>query len=370
MKNIILHLSLIDKVGPATIYKLIESLKKFRDKNIILDIYQLSLKDLIYYSNLKENTASLIYYGLKDKSLVEQELNLIEKNKIKFLTLFDKEYPALLKEIYLPPAVIYIKANKDFNFDNNSIAIVGSRNNDDYGFKVLNSIVPQLIKNNYSIVSGGAYGIDSIAHKITLNFNGKTIAVLGSGLLNLYPKENINLFRDIVLNNGALISPFSLRTKADKYNFPARNRIISGLSLGCLVVQAKEKSGALITANYALDQAREVLAIPGAIDNSLSLGCHKLISQGAHIVSNAQEILNIFGGSTLFNIGSNNEIIEDNNISELEKKILDLLLNPLSIDEILLNIDISFDSLRDKLFDMQIKGYINQNIMGLWYKLH
>lgn len=366
MKNIILHLSLIDKVGPSTIDKLVESFNKFKDKDLILDIYRFSLKDLIHYCGLKENTALLIYNGLKDKNLLEKELELIERNSIRFLTLFDQDYPSLLKEIYLPPSVLYIKSSKDFKFDNNSISVVGSRKNDDYGQRVLNSIIPQLVKNNYSIVSGGAYGIDSIAHQVCLNFNGKTIAVLGSGLLNLYPKENLNLFRDIFLNNGALISPFSLKTQASKYTFPARNRIISGLSLGCLIVQAKEKSGALITANYALDQAREVLAIPGQIDNSLSLGCHKLISQGAHIISNAQDILNIFGGSTLLNI-NNLENLTD--ISPDYNKILNLLSKPLSIDEILLFVNLSFDDLQELLFDMQIKGYINQNIIGLWYKV-
>lgn len=374
IRNILLHLSLIEKVGPATIDKLVTVFSSFKDNDLLLNVYGLSLKELIYYSGLRENIATLIYNGLKDKILLNKELELLNKYAIKFITVFDQDYPSLLKEIYLPPTILYIKASDEFKFNNNAIAVVGSRKCDNYGLKAVKSIVPGLVDNKYHIISGGAYGIDTMAHKTCLSSSGITICVLGSGLLNLYPKENKGLFEQIILNNGALISPFSLNTTAHPGNFPARNRIISGLSLACLVIQAQEKSGALITANYALDQGREVLAVPGPIDSSLSQGCHKLISQGAQLTSSANDILHLFGQSTAINQNkviencySANSIIE-NNLSDAEKEILKLLQEPLSFDELFTGTNLNFEQLQDILFNMQIKGYINQNILGFWQR--
>lgn len=372
INNIILHLSLIDKVGPATIDKMITSFNAFKEQELLLNIYDLDLKDLIYYSGFKEHIAKLIYDGLQDKTLLEKELNLLDKYQIRILTIFDQDYPILLKEIYLPPAVLYIKADEDFKFSSNSIAVVGSRKCDNYGSRVVKLIIPELVKNNYDIVSGGAYGIDTIAHEVCLNNSGVTISVLGSGLLKLYPQENKKLFEKIVLNKGALISSFSLNRSAYPGNFPARNRIIAGLSLGSLVIQAPEKSGALITANYALDQGREVLAVPGPIDNSLSYGCHKLISQGAQLVNSAKDILDVFGKpyKSVINKGINDFFNNlHNNLSDLENQILKLIQEPLSFDELLINMQLSFQELQSLLFDMQIKGYITQNIMGFWQKV-
>ncbi len=388
MRNILLHLSLIEKVGPATIDKLVTAFSCFNHeifdhknfdyknnyKSLLLNIYDLSLKDLIYYSKLKESTANLIYKGLKDKTLLDQELALIDKYDVKIINIFDQDYPRLLKEIYLPPTILYVKAHDQFKFSDNSIAIVGSRKCDNYGSRVVKSIVPDLINNRYDIISGGAYGIDTIAHQESINSSGRTVCILGSGLLRLYPRENKKLFEQIILNGGALISPFSLNTSAHPGNFPVRNRIISGLSMACVVVQSQEKSGALITAHYALEQGREVLAVPGPIDNSLSSGCHKLISQGAQLVTCAQDILTLLGNPvitpkpSLENV-EGNTIFKDNNLNDIEIKILDLLQNPLSLDELLMYLELSFDQIQDILFDMQVKCYITQNMMGLWQKI-
>lgn len=389
ISNILLHLSLIEKIGPATIDKLVQGFYSFGEKlnnklDLFSNVYSLGINDLVHYSGININLATRIYNGLKDSKLLENELNLLEKNQIRFVTVLDGNYPSLLKEIYLPPSLLYIKSkDQNFNFINNSIAVVGARKCDNYGIRVVNNIVPNLVKMGYDIISGGAYGIDAVAHKSCFidEYNiGKTIAVLGSGLLNLYPRENIRLFEQILLSGGALISPFSLNTPPKAGNFPARNRIIAGLSLICLVIQATEKSGALITANYALNQGREVCAVPGQIDNELSKGCHSLISQGANLITSAQDIFNLLGQD--FNLNNNikniskslsfdidSEIKIKQNLSENYVKILSFCTEPVSFDELIISTNLSFDELQDALFDLQVKGYIAQNFMGLWHKL-
>ena len=370
-KEILIHLSLIQKIGPATVNKLLESLNS---KGIdLINIYNFDLKDLVNYTNLNINTCNLIYNGLKDKSILDIELESLEKNRIYTLSILDADYPLMLKNIYLPPVILYIKSSENFKFDDNGIAIVGSRNNDSYGAFVVNNIVPELAKNRYTIVSGGAYGIDTLAHRSAINSGGKTIAILGSGLLRLYPKDNIELFNKILVSGGALVSPYSLYTAPMASNFPARNRIIAGLSKLCLVVQADQKSGALITANYALEQGKEVCAIPGAINNSLSFGCNKLISQGAHLISNVNDILSLLGdykpnlvNIDRFSIENNMEVQNSNN--NIYDKIIDLCKNPISFDELLLKLNLEFSELQDFLFELELKGRLIQNYMGLWLK--
>jgi len=201
--------------------------------------------------------------------------------------ILDKEYPALLKQIHLPPIILYCRGAK---LSNNNFSIVGSRKGSIYAENVCKHIIPKLI-DQYTIISGGALGVDSMAHKEAIKSGGRTVAVLGSGFLQPYPRENIDLFRAIVDNGGTVISPFNLKMEPLKGNFPARNRIIAGMSVGTLVVQAAVKSGAHITAAFALEQGREVFAVPGSIFEEISLGCHSLIQQGAKLVSCPEDIL-------------------------------------------------------------------------------
>ena len=214
----------------------------------------------------------------------------MEKNNIDIISIQDKDYPSLLKEIYDPPICLYIRGNKKI-LNNKSIAIIGCRDASDYGLNVANEFAYNLSKQNINIISGLARGIDSEAHLGVVRANQKTIAVLGNGLDIIYPKENINLVQNILNSGGAIISEYPLGTKPKKENFPARNRIISGMSKGLLVVEAKEKSGTLITVDFALEQGRDVFVIPGNINSINSVGTNDLIKQGAKVVTTWEECI-------------------------------------------------------------------------------
>lgn len=213
----------------------------------------------------------------------------MKENNIDIIGFEDKEYPDLLKEIYNPPLNLYIRGNRNILNDVN-IAIIGCRDASRYGEDVAVKFAFDLSKKNINIVSGLARGIDSFAHIGAIKAEGKTIAVLGNGLDIIYPSENKYLAKKILDLDGAIISEYPLGTKPDKTNFPARNRIISGLSNGVLVVEAKEKSGTLITVDFALEQGRDVFVVPGNINSENSIGTNRLIAEGARLVTNSQDI--------------------------------------------------------------------------------
>lgn len=205
-------------------------------------------------------------------------------NNIKEITIESEKYPELLKQIYDPPKCLYVIGNVDI-LNNPSIAIVGCREATEYGKKAATYFSYNLAKQNINIVSGLAKGIDSFSHIGALQAYGKTIAVIGSGLDIIYPKENEQLAKRIIEQGGAIISEYPLGTRPEKEHFPARNRIISGMSQGVLVVEAKEKSGSLITAEFAMEQGKEVYAVPGNINSLNSVGTNNLIKDGAIPVS-------------------------------------------------------------------------------------
>lgn len=211
--------------------------------------------------------------------------------QIKEINFSSDKYPKQLREIYNPPKRIYAIGNIEI-LNKVGIAIVGSRKATEYGKKVAFRLSKDLSERDIVIISGLAKGIDSHAHIGSLNVqNGKTIAVLGSGIKVIYPKENIELARQIVRKGGCIISEYPPDDTPNKSNFPERNRIISGLSKGVVIVEASEKSGALITADFALEQGREVFAVPGNIYSTTSVGTNKLIQQGAKLVMCVEDIL-------------------------------------------------------------------------------
>ena len=220
---------------------------------------------------------------------IDKEIMLISKAGAEVLTVFDKGYPENLKNIYDPPMVLYVKGSIRKE-DELSISIVGSRKCTYYGMNMADKIAGQLAAACVTIVSGLARGIDTSAHKGALKAKGRTIAVLGSGLGNIYPAENRPLAEKIA-QSGAVISEFPMQMPPDRNNFPRRNRLISGLSRAVLVVEAANKSGALITADFALEQGRDVYAVPGTADRLSSMGTNSLIKQGAKLVDNVEDIL-------------------------------------------------------------------------------
>ncbi len=224
------------------------------------------------------------------RRIVKAYMLYMKEKNIQILTIKDEDYPYLLKQIYDPPSVIYIMGNKKI-LSQNGIAIVGSRNCSLYGQKIAKHLSYQLAKKGIHIISGLARGIDTFSHIGTLQAKGKTIAVLGSGLDVIYPPENAKLAEKIVESGGCLVSEYIVGTKPLGEHFPARNRIISGLASGVVVVEASEKSGSLITVDFALEQGKNVYAVPGNINSPNSLGTNSLIKQGAKIVTSIEDIL-------------------------------------------------------------------------------
>lgn len=219
-----------------------------------------------------------------------EQIKTYPSKGIDIITYFDENYPPLLKEIYQPPWCLFLKGNTALLNNPNKLAIVGARQASSYGSSVIQYILPPLIKKNIIIISGLAKGIDALAHQTTMDCGGNTIAVIAGGYFHLYPREHQKLAQRITSEN-LILSEYPPETKPMKWHFPARNRIISGLSMGTIIIEAKRKSGSLITANYALQEGREVFAIPGSIFSDLSEGTNDLIQQGAKLVLTGDDIL-------------------------------------------------------------------------------
>lgn len=295
-------LSLIKNLGPKRKLKLLE-LYQNPEK-----IYKLPKEELLKIEGIGEETANNIILS-KNEKLLDYHIKYMKENNIDIIHIYEESYPQILKEIYDPPISLYIKGNKEI-LNNKNIGIVGCRECTDYGTKAAKYFAYNLAKENINIVSGLAKGVDSYAHLGCLstykenqncgkihsdcgkqkNNCGKTIAVVGNGLDMVYPKENIELANEIIRSGGAIISEYPCGTKLDKMNFPARNRIISGISSGIIVVEAKEKSGTLITVDFALEQGREVFVVPGNINSINSVGTNDLIKQGAKLVNCYKDI--------------------------------------------------------------------------------
>ena len=371
-REVILHLSLIDRVGPGTIQTIMQSQKSDVTAS---DFYSFSAADWCALYGVSLRTADIIVAGLADKKMLENELALIAEHAIKWAIISEQYYPALLREIYVPPAVIYWQGSEFDDVTVKNIAVVGSRKSSSYGQKVVNNIVPELVGAGCTIVSGGALGIDAMAHDATLKSGGKTVVVLGSGLLNLYPKVNKRLFAAIREHGGIIMSAFPLNTEPKSCNFPARNRIIAGLAHGCLVVQAAQKSGSLITAHYALEQGREVFAIPGAIDDELSIGCNMLVQQGAKLVLSAQDIMNELGiervmiqdvQKTMSHVQQQLFLDDDTTMyTEEQKAVLTMCQQPISLEDITYLLGLDVFTVQSVLFDLQLDGKV-YNDMGMW----
>ena len=274
-------LSLIKNLGSKRKLRLLELYKTPEE------IYKLTKEELMNINGIGEAIANDIMIS-KNEEILNYHIKYMKENNIKIININEREYPQALKKIYDPPISLYVKGNIE-KLNNKNIGIVGCRECTTYGKKSAEYFAYNLSKQNINIVSGLAKGIDSYAHLGSLN-TGNTIAVLGNGLDIIYPKENLELANEIIKKGGTIISEYPCGTKPDKMKFPARNRIISGISSGIIVIEAKEKSGTLITVDFALEQGRDVFVVPGNINSINSVGTNDLIKQGARLVTTYEDV--------------------------------------------------------------------------------
>jgi len=291
---------------------------------------------------------------------MDKELELIKKYKVKVISLDDKGYPAILKEIHSAPKVLYVRG-EILQEGQVAVAIVGSRVASHYGLTASQKLGYELASRGVVVVSGLARGIDSAAHKGAIKAHGKTIAVLGSGLAEVYPPENRKLADEIVESGGALVSEFPMETEPLSWHFPRRNRIISGLSLGVVVVEAAKNSGALITADFALEQNREVFAVPGMIDAKTSFGTNELIKQGAKLIQTADDIIEGLELKLKISAKKDKEFSLRLNLSAEESAVYEGLdRGSKYIDDIAESLGISASKVSGLLVGLQIKKLVKE----------
>jgi DNA processing protein len=348
-----LALFTVPNVGPIRFTSLV---KHFGSPEAVLSAPE---KELDVFPDVGPIIASNIKTKV-DWKLAEKQLELMEKNQVQLLTFKDEAYPENLRLIYDPPPFLFIKGEIKEE-DKNAIAIVGSRAASQYGKKIAEKIGRELAKRGITIISGLAWGIDSIGHLAALKENSRTIAVFGSGLDVIYPSENKKLAEKII-RNGAIISEFFLGTKPERPNFPRRNRLISGLSLGVIVIEAGPKSGALLTAQHALEQNREVFAVPGNIGAKTSEGTNKLIKEGAKLVTKVEDILEELKMLATLQQKEKGRIEKDLcQLSEAERNIYNLIADePYHIDKIAQNTKVTTSQALSTLLSLELKGFIKQ----------
>ncbi|MDD2689839.1 MAG: DNA-processing protein DprA [Candidatus Omnitrophica bacterium] len=349
----LVSLNTVWEIGSIRLKKLLEYFDK--PENIL----RAPEEKLMAVSGIGEKIAHKIA-SLKKEDL-DKEFASVKKLGLKIMIQNDPDYPRNLKYMYDPPIVLYVKGEIKSE-DNLSIAIVGSRRASFYGLSCAEKFAGELSNKGFTIVSGMARGIDSYAHRGALKAGGRTVAVMGSGFNQIYPPENEELAEEIA-QNGAVISEFSLDMPPKKENFPCRNRLISGLSLGVLVVEAARNSGALITADFALEQGREVFALPGKVDSDTSFGTNKLIKEGAKLVSSCDDILEEFM-LPASNVSQDKEakaelksVLPDREESQLYDLISGQSIN---LDELIGKTNLDIASISDILLRLQMKKLIRQ----------
>lgn len=343
---------LLSKMSSAGFSGVNKLLKEFGSPE---KIFSCSLEKLSQISKINKRIINFIKNEIPKLSL-SKDYELIEKLKIKLITGKDLSYPDNLSSIFHPPFLLYLRGDLKKE-DEIAVAIVGTRRATNYGKIAARKIARELAKERITVVSGMARGIDTCAHEGALEEGGRTIAILGCGVDIVYPRENKSLMEQII-KQGAVISEFSLGTKPFAGNFPRRNRIISGLSRGVVVVEAPLKSGALITADFALEQGREVFSVPGVITNPYSKGTNKLIKEGAKVVESVYDILEELGISSLKN---ERKFHVDYQLSFGEKAIFDhLTLNPSHIDDIIEKSGFPVAKVADILMKLQLKKMVRE----------
>ncbi|MCG2791798.1 MAG: DNA-processing protein DprA [Actinomycetia bacterium] len=368
----ILYILVEKKVKPARFIEIYR--KNYGDINKTLDyFYKYKSLKLEYKTNGEDH----IDFN-HSNNCYQEVVDFILKNEVGLLDIGENSYPDILRQIYLPPPLLFFRGNK-IKKAQFSIAIVGSRKCTAYGREVAGYISRNLSRIGITVVSGLAVGIDSYAHKAALEGKGGSIGVLGCGIDIIYPPENKYLYEEI-LSNGSIITEFLPETPPLKNNFPVRNRIISGLCRGVVVIEAGEKSGAIITCEMALQQNREVFAIPGNVFNPMSRGCHKLIKSGAKLVESIDDILEEFSqysGGILKLCGNsgynNNRQANDKqsaNLDNNELKVYEFIgYNPKSVEEIVKYSKIEVKEVLRILTSLEIKQLIKEDSFNKYSSL-
>jgi DNA processing protein len=349
-------LNMIEHVGPVRARLLLEH---FGDAPTILSA---SKSQLLHVRNIGEEVAESISSWEKSVDLAG-ELKRIADFGCQILISSDENYPPSLREIYDPPLVLYVKGELTAK-DKNAVAMVGSRQTTHYGIETARKLAYQLAYTGVTVVSGGARGIDTAAHQGALSGKGRTIAVLGTGINLIFPVENAELFERIS-QNGAVITQFPFNRPADKQSFPIRNRIVAGMTLGTVVVEANLSSGALITANFATEYGRQVFAVPGRIDSPRSKGCHDLIKKGAKLCEGVEDILSefeyLFPTSNRPPSPGETGVLPALELSENEKMVYDSLNHEeLSTDEVIRKCGLPSSAVSVALFSLEMKRLVKQ----------
>jgi len=325
-------------------------------------IFKASLQDLLQIEGMTPRLVAAIQNHRLPET-VQKDIDLVFKKGYAIVTQADKNYPPLLLQIPDPPPFLYVYGRLDAAVKN--IAVVGSRNATVYGISTAKQLCMDLAALKIKVISGMAKGIDTAAHKGALAGQGKTVAVLGSGFERIYPAENLKLFHKIA-ENGAVVSEFPMMTEPDPHNFPKRNRIISGISLGTVVVEATKRSGALITARLAAEQNREVFAVPGSIHSFKSTGAHTLIKQGAKLVGHVQDIIEefpaVFNAPPEKDVAVQNENTDQHPLLSPEESVVFKLLEPypVHIDDLVRKLSMQPGKLSSILLQLELKGIVHQ----------
>ena len=344
------ELALVPGIGISRIKSLMEKFGSFDE------ILKTKIQFLSKVDGISEVLSRRIVERVDTEKIIFEQFEIANKLECKLTSLWDDDYPKLLKQIYDPPPFIFYKGNIDFG-NLISIGIVGTRTPSQYGIQIAEKFAFELAENNILITSGLARGIDSIAHNATLKAGGKTIAVLGSGLDKIYPPENKNLAENIINSGGGIISEFFFKTFPDPKNFPRRNRIISGLSNGVLIIESSIKGGAIVTAEYAIEHNRNLYCIPGNLNSLTSNGTNFLIkNSSAKLVQSIEDILNEFSVSD-----KSKKEIKTEQLSLLEQMVFDKIESePIHIDILADVLNISISEIHVHLLNLEFKNYIQQ----------
>ena len=355
-REALIALNLIEHVGPLRARSLLEH---FGDAPKILAA---SKSALLRVRNIGDETAEAISTWEKTIDLAG-ELKRISDFGCHVLIQSDENYPASLREIYDPPLVLYVKGGLTAK-DKNAVAMVGSRSTTHYGIETARKLAYQLAYVGVTVVSGGARGIDTAAHQGSLAAKGRTVAVLGTGINIIFPPENKDLFARIA-ENGAVITQFPFNRNGDRQSFAIRNRIIAGMTLGTVVVEADLHSGALITSNFATEYGRQVFAVPGRIDSPRSKGCHDLIKKGAKLCEGAEDILSefeyLFPGSNRPPSPGETGVLPALELSANEQQVYDALdAEERSIDEIIRKSGLPSSAVSVALLGLEMQRVVKQ----------